>query len=123
MFLFLCKGTIFFIDMQTQVALAGVEKQQAIRLCSRLLAIYAVEKKWYFFSLLGSNEQLNGCSVEVPPFAQSVLQKAAVWLFYILGQIGEEYKGRYLSIRQLRTVFDFDVLAFGCGGRVVLYQG
>ena len=72
--------------------------------------------------LLRSNEQLYRRAFEIPPFAQFVLQEPAVRLFDVLRQVGEEHKGRNLGVRQLRTVFDFDVFALPCGWGIVLYQ-
>ena len=52
-------------------------------------------------------------------FADVVLQEATVGLLDVLRQVDEEGKLRRRR-RELRHVLDADVLALGCGGRVVL---
>lgn len=64
--------------------------------------------------LFRTYENLYRRSAEIPPTAYLVFQETAVRLFHVLGQIGKKHECGYLRTWQLRYIFYFDILAFGC---------
>ena len=65
------------------------------------------------FLLFLTNINIDRSSREMPFFTHLVFQETTIRFFHILRQIRKEHERRNLRIRQLSTILDLDVFAFG----------
>lgn len=61
--------------------------------------------------------------MHAPVLADFVFKKAAVILLHILREVGIEHEGGDLRVRELRTIFDFDVFSLDALWREGLDDG
>lgn len=78
-------------------------------------------------ALFVSHENVDRCTLEVPMFADLVLEIASIGVFDPLGKVAEEYERRDLCAFEHRDIFDFNIFAFVAwwriGGDVFLQDG
>ena len=69
--------------------------------------------KHILFFLFLANENINRCTREMPLVAHLVFQETLVRFLHVLWLVCKEHKRWRLSVRQLRTILNLDVLTLG----------
>ena len=73
--------------------------------------------------LFFAEEQIDGCSVQIPVLTNLVLQVALVRILDPLREVAEEDERGYMRSLEHGDVLDLDVLALHCGRRERLNGG